>query len=111
MARCNHSNAYKENVKQLVGSIDIKDSKVVLTSLHGTSLPVVSEILSELEYNNYVIETEQSLPESGSVAIINCASVSFANAKPRSNAASSSGFAIATVGKLPSGNDCSVSIT
>ncbi|RIO77390.1 phosphoglucomutase, partial [Staphylococcus gallinarum] len=31
------TNAYKENVKQLVGSIDIKDSKVVLTSLHGTS--------------------------------------------------------------------------
>lgn len=81
------TNAYKENVKQLVGSIDIKDSKVVLTSLHGTSLPVVSEILSELEYNNYVIETEQSLPYG------NFPTVAIAN--PEDEAAFERGLALA----------------
>ena len=81
------TNAYKENVKQLVGSIDIKDSKVVLTSLHGTSLPVVSEILSELEYNNYVIETEQSLPDG------NFPTVAIAN--PEDEAAFERGLALA----------------
>lgn len=81
------TNAYKENVKQLVGSIDIKDSKVVLTSLHGTSLPVVSEILSELEYNNYVVETEQSLPDG------NFPTVAIAN--PEDEAAFERGLALA----------------
>ncbi|MBU7217816.1 phospho-sugar mutase [Staphylococcus gallinarum] len=81
------TNAYKEHVKQLVGSIDIKDSKVVLTSLHGTSLPVVSEILSELEYNNYVIETEQSLPDG------NFPTVAIAN--PEDEAAFERGLALA----------------
>ncbi|PTK94268.1 phospho-sugar mutase [Staphylococcus gallinarum] len=81
------TNAYKENVKQLVGSIDIKDSKVVLTSLHGTSLPVVSEILSELEYNNYVIEAEQSLPDG------NFPTVAIAN--PEDEAAFERGLALA----------------
>lgn len=81
------TNAYKENVKQLVGSIDIKDSKVVLTTLHGTSLPVVSEILSELEYNNYVIETEQSLPDG------NFPTVAIAN--PEDEAAFERGLALA----------------
>ncbi|RIP35703.1 phospho-sugar mutase [Staphylococcus gallinarum] len=79
--------AYKDKVKQLVGSIDIKDSKVVLTSLHGTSLPIVSEILSELDYNNYVIETEQSLPDG------NFPTVAIAN--PEDEAAFKRGLALA----------------
>lgn len=54
---------YKSEVKDLVGSIDEKGAKVVLTSLHGTSLPLVSNILTELDYQNFVIEEEQSTPD------------------------------------------------
>ena len=42
---------------------DEKGAKVVLTSLHGTSLPLVSNILTELDYQNFVIEEEQSTPD------------------------------------------------
>ncbi|MGX0002108.1 phospho-sugar mutase [Staphylococcus cohnii] len=55
--------AYKSEVKDLVGDIPEKDAKVVLTSLHGTSLPLASTILSELAYDNFVIEKEQSTPD------------------------------------------------
>lgn len=54
---------YKAEVKSLVGTIEEKDAKVVLTSLHGTSLPLMSDILSELDYHNYVIEENQSKPD------------------------------------------------
>src|SRR5699024_12764918 len=55
--------AYKSKLKDLVGDIPEKDAKVVLTSLHGTSLPLTSTILSELDYDNFVIEKEQSTPD------------------------------------------------
>ncbi|MGX0372307.1 phospho-sugar mutase [Staphylococcus cohnii] len=65
--------AYKSEVKDLVGDIPEKDAKVVLTSLHGTSLPLASTILSELTYDNFVIEKEQSTPDGNfpTVAIAN----------------------------------------
>ena len=65
--------AYKSEVKDLVGDIPEKDAKVVLTSLHGTSLPLTSTILSELDYDNFVIEKEQSTPDGNfpTVAIAN----------------------------------------
>lgn len=65
--------AYKSEVKDLVGDIPEKDAKVVLTSLHGTSLPLASTILSELDYDNFVIEKEQSTPDGNfpTVAIAN----------------------------------------
>ncbi|MFW2434145.1 phospho-sugar mutase [Staphylococcus cohnii] len=65
--------AYKSEVKDLVGDIREKDAKVVLTSLHGTSLPLTSTILSELDYDNFVIEKEQSTPDGNfpTVAIAN----------------------------------------
>ncbi|PTF18789.1 phospho-sugar mutase [Staphylococcus cohnii] len=65
--------AYKSEVKDLVGDIPEKDVKVVLTSLHGTSLPLTSTILSELDYDNFVIEKEQSTPDGNfpTVAIAN----------------------------------------
>ncbi|MGS0651865.1 phospho-sugar mutase, partial [Staphylococcus arlettae] len=37
----------------------------VLTSLHGTSLPILENILTGLDYTNYVIEKEQSQPDGG----------------------------------------------
>lgn len=54
--------AYKEAVKKLVGSFETSQTKTVLTSLHGTSLPLLSDILEDLSYINYVIEEAQSKP-------------------------------------------------
>ncbi len=56
------TDAYKQNVKQLIGEFESKQPKIVLTSLHGTSLPLLSEILSDLSYYNYIIEKVQSQP-------------------------------------------------
>ncbi|MCD8914427.1 phospho-sugar mutase [Staphylococcus simulans] len=55
--------AYKAEVKALVGAIEQQTDKIALTSLHGTSLPILSEILEDLNYSNYVIEKEQSQPD------------------------------------------------
>ncbi|REA67831.1 phosphoglucomutase, partial [Staphylococcus pseudintermedius] len=55
--------AYKEGVKALVGPITDYGEKVVLTSLHGTSLPIGAQLLDELGFENYVIEEEQSRPD------------------------------------------------
>ncbi|MBO1220380.1 phospho-sugar mutase [Staphylococcus nepalensis] len=65
--------AYKHEVKSLVDTIPEKEAKVVLTSLHGTSLPLATEILTELNYDNFVIEKEQSMPNGNfpTVAIAN----------------------------------------
>lgn len=54
--------AYKEAVKKLVGSFETSQTKTVLTSLHGTSLPLLSDILEDLSYTNYVVEEAQSKP-------------------------------------------------
>ncbi|MBG9209184.1 phospho-sugar mutase [Mammaliicoccus sciuri] len=54
--------AYKAAVKNLVGSFETSQTKTVLTSLHGTSLPLLSDILEDLSYTNYVIEEAQSKP-------------------------------------------------
>lgn len=65
--------SYKNEVKSLVGSIDAHDAKVILTSLHGTSLPIVADILTELDYHHFVIEKDQSEPDGNfpTVAIAN----------------------------------------
>lgn len=55
--------AYKKEVEALVGEISAQSDKIALTSLHGTSLPILSEILDDLNYTNYVIEEEQSKPD------------------------------------------------
>ncbi|WP_105993753.1 phospho-sugar mutase [Staphylococcus simulans] len=55
--------AYKAEVKALVGAIEQQTDKIALTSLHGTSLPILSEVLEDLNYSNYVIEKEQSQPD------------------------------------------------
>lgn len=54
--------AYKDAVKELVGSFETSQTKTVLTSLHGTSLPLLSDVLEDLSYKNYVIEEVQSKP-------------------------------------------------
>lgn len=55
--------AYKDQVKQLVGEMDEVQAQVILTSLHGTSLPILSDILLELGYDAFTIEREQSQPD------------------------------------------------
>ncbi|MGX1436938.1 phospho-sugar mutase [Mammaliicoccus sciuri] len=54
--------AYKDAVKELVGSFETSQTKTVLTSLHGTSLPLLSDVLEDLSYTNYVVEEAQSRP-------------------------------------------------
>ncbi|RIO06141.1 phospho-sugar mutase [Mammaliicoccus sciuri] len=54
--------AYKDAVKKLVGSFETSQTKTVLTSLHGTSLPLLSDVLEELLYTNFVVEEAQSKP-------------------------------------------------
>lgn len=54
--------AYKAAVKNLVGSFETSQTKTVLTSLHGTSLPLLSDVLEDLSYTNYVVEEKQSTP-------------------------------------------------
>ncbi|MCD8873396.1 phospho-sugar mutase [Mammaliicoccus sciuri] len=54
--------AYKDAVKELVGSFETSQTKTVLTSLHGTSLPLLSDVLDDLSYTNYVVEEAQSKP-------------------------------------------------
>lgn len=55
--------AYKAEVIKLVGSIPTQTEKIALTSLHGTSMPILSEIFEKLNYSNFVIEKEQSQPD------------------------------------------------
>ncbi len=55
--------SYKEKIQHLVGSIPDTEMKTVLTSLHGTSLPLLAEILTDLNYTNYIIEQDQSMPD------------------------------------------------
>ncbi|MCD8807854.1 phospho-sugar mutase [Mammaliicoccus sciuri] len=54
--------AYKAAVKNLVGSFESAETKAILTSLHGTSLPLLSDVLEDLSYTNYVVEEAQSTP-------------------------------------------------
>ncbi|MEB6206281.1 phospho-sugar mutase [Mammaliicoccus sciuri] len=54
--------AYKAAVKNLVGSFESVETKAILTSLHGTSLPLLTDVLEDLPYTNYVVEEAQSEP-------------------------------------------------
>lgn len=55
--------SYKSSIKNLVSHFTNAQSKTILTSLHGTSLPLLSQILKDLSYSNYVIEELQSKPD------------------------------------------------
>ena len=54
---------YIARITDLVGDIDSNKNKTILTSLHGTSLPLLSTILDALNYSNYYIEKTQSNPD------------------------------------------------
>lgn len=55
--------SYKQQVIDLVQEIPASPLKVVFTSLHGTSVPIVPEILDALNYSQYEIVSEQSVPD------------------------------------------------
>lgn len=55
--------AYKSEVEDLVGTIGDSTTKTVLTSLHGTSLPLLANLLTDLSYTNYIVEAKQSKPD------------------------------------------------
>ncbi|QLK85695.1 phospho-sugar mutase [Staphylococcus sp. 17KM0847] len=56
------TNAYQNKVLSLVGKISDRGAKIVLTSLHGTSLPLATHLLTAAGFTNYVVEEEQSQP-------------------------------------------------
>ena len=55
--------AYFKDVQSLVGDIPQSDLQVVFTSLHGTSVPVVPEILSQLNFNQFNLVEAQCKPD------------------------------------------------
>ncbi|MCE4956847.1 phospho-sugar mutase [Macrococcoides caseolyticum] len=55
--------AYQQEVFKLVGDVPASDLSVVFTSLHGTSVPIVPEILTALNFTNYEIVEEQAIPD------------------------------------------------
>ena len=55
---------YFKNVQDLVGTIPQSDLKVVFTSLHGTSVPIVPDILSSLNFNQFELVASQCEPDS-----------------------------------------------
>ncbi|MEB8131394.1 phospho-sugar mutase [Mammaliicoccus sciuri] len=64
--------AYKAAIKNLVGSFESAETKTILTSLHGTSLPLLSDVLEDLSYTNYVVEEVQS-KQNGDFPTVNIA--------------------------------------
>lgn len=55
--------AYKSEVISLVEDIPASDLKVVFTSLHGTSVPIVPELLDALNFTQYEVVKEQAIPD------------------------------------------------
>ncbi|PKE21336.1 phospho-sugar mutase [Macrococcoides caseolyticum] len=56
-------NAYKSEVISLVEDIPASDLKVVFTSLHGTSVPIIPELLDALNFTQYEVVKEQAIPD------------------------------------------------
>ncbi|RIO45725.1 phospho-sugar mutase [Staphylococcus hyicus] len=54
---------YIVHVTRLYGAIQDHGAHVLLTSLHGTSLPILSHILKRLGFENFSIDEEQSIPD------------------------------------------------
>lgn len=57
------TDAYKRHVLDLVGTIEESSLNVVFSSLHGTSVPIVPELLDALNFKNYHLVKEQVIPD------------------------------------------------
>lgn len=55
--------SYKKHVTDFIGIIPESELSIVFSSLHGTSVPVVPELLESLGFNNYSLVTEQCVPD------------------------------------------------
>lgn len=55
--------SYKNEVIQLIKDIPSSDLKVVFSSLHGTSVPIIPEILDELGFHQYHLVEAQCVPD------------------------------------------------
>ncbi|MFB9861412.1 phospho-sugar mutase [Salinicoccus siamensis] len=54
---------YKQKITAFIPGIPKSDLKVVFTSLHGTSVPIVPELLDTLGFNGYQLVEEQCRPD------------------------------------------------
>lgn len=55
--------SYFKEIKKLIDFIPKSNLKVIFSSLHGTSVPIVPNLLSELEFNNYYLVEKQCKPD------------------------------------------------
>ncbi|EHJ09170.1 phospho-sugar mutase [Staphylococcus simiae] len=55
---------YIQNVVNLTDHIPNSDLSVVFTSLHGTSVPIVPDILNSLNFKEYTLVKSQCIPDS-----------------------------------------------
>lgn len=55
--------AYRKEVTDFVGEIPKSDLSIVFSSLHGTSVPIVPELLEALNFNQYSLVESQCVPD------------------------------------------------
>lgn len=55
--------SYKDHVIEFIGGIPDSDLSVVFSSLHGTSIPIVPDLLDTLGFKNYSLAAEQCVPD------------------------------------------------
>ncbi len=55
--------SYKQQVIDLIQDIPSSDLKVVFSSLHGTSVPIIPELLEALNFNNFKLVDAQCEPD------------------------------------------------
>ncbi|WP_261721833.1 phospho-sugar mutase [Staphylococcus equorum] len=55
--------SYVDHIQKLVGDIPTSDLKVIFSSLHGTSVPIIPEILESLNFNSFSLVDEQCIPD------------------------------------------------
>lgn len=55
---------YMKHIQNMIGYIPKSDLQVVFTSLHGTSVPIVPELLQSLNFNQFNLVEAQCKPDS-----------------------------------------------
>lgn len=55
--------SYKDHVTEFIGNIPESDLSIVFSSLHGTSVPIVPELLDRLGFKNYSLVSDQCVPD------------------------------------------------
>ena len=54
---------YRARITSFIPEIPSSDMKVVFSSLHGTSVPIVPDLLDSLDYENYQLVKDQCRPD------------------------------------------------